>query len=108
MLSIISAITAGILSLVQLVAMFGPKHCYSCNPNLEHMEKEHRSNSSLPMEEWEECCESSSWGPDTVVYLVAGLVVVALAITSATLACLAGEEEQGTVWTQGGSFNVFY
>lgn len=104
MLSIISAITAGILSLVQLVAMFGPNHCYSCNNNMGHMDKEHRSNSTLApsMEEWEECCESSSWGPDTVVYLVAGLVVVALAITSATLACLAGEEEHGTVWTQGG------
>ena len=46
--------------------------------------------------------EESHWGPDTLVYLILGLVMLALAIYSATIACLVKEERlPGLVWTQG-------
>ena len=46
--------------------------------------------------------EEGHWGPDTLVYLILGLVMLALAIYSATIACLVKEERlPGMVWTQG-------
>ena len=118
-LSIISAILAGILTLIQIVALFGlPRNhgCYPCNPVSNSTQP---SNSTLPMLKPEEegfnnegCCSRSAddhqeeeeghWGPDTLVYLILGLVMLALAIYSATIACLVKEERlPGMVWTQG-------
>ena len=78
-LSIISAILAGILTLIQIVLLFGlPKHhCYPCSTS----NNTKPFNSSLPIlepeEGFEECCsrdedEEGRWGPDTVVYLLLG------------------------------------
>ena len=117
-LSIISAILAGILTLIQIVALFGlPRHqCYPC-PTISNSTQPF--NSTFPMLKPEEdfndegCCsrpadhqdredEEGHWGPDTLVYLVLGLVMLGLAIYSATIACLFKEERlPGMVWTQG-------
>ena len=78
-LSIISAILAGILTLIQIVLLFGlPKHhCYPCSTS----NNTKPFNSSLPILEpedgFEECCsrdedEEGRWGPDTIVYLLLG------------------------------------
>ena len=78
-LSIISAILAGILTLIQIVLLFGlPKHhCYPCSTS----NTTKPFNSSLPILEpedgFEECCsrdedEEGRWGPDTIVYLFLG------------------------------------
>ena len=53
---------------------------------------------SRPEEEEEE----GHWGPDTLIYLILGLLMLTLAIYSATIACLVKEERlPGMVWTQG-------
>jgi len=115
-LSIISAILAGILTLIQIVALFGlPRHkCYPCT--LPQNSTQPFNSTLLKSEEgfYEEgCCsrpadhqdiyyeEEGNWGPDTLVYLILGLVMVALAIYSATIACLVKEERlPGMVWSQ--------
>ena len=61
MLSILSAILAGILAMVQIVNIFG-KHSWG-------------------------------WGPDSVVVLLAAVVVLFLAIYSSCLACLVPEDK---------------
>jgi len=118
-LSIISAILAGILTLIQIVELFGlPRHeCFPCSAIPTNSTQPF--NSTLPMLKPEEgfndegCCprpadhdhhqEEGDWGPDTLVYLILGLLMLALAIYSATIACLAKEERlPGMVWTQGG------
>lgn len=117
-LSIISAILAGILTLIQIVELFGlPRHeCFPCSAIPTNSTQPF--NSTLPMLKPEEgfndegCCprpadhdhhqEEGDWGPDTLVYLILGLLMLALAIYSATIACLAKEERlPGMVWTQG-------
>ena len=78
-LSIISAILAGILTLIQIVLLFGlsKHHCYPCSTS----NNTKPINSSLPIlepeEGFEECCsrdedEEGRWGPDTIVYLFLG------------------------------------
>ena len=116
-LSIISAILAGILTLIQIVALFGlPRHhCYPCP--ISNATQPVINSTQLPMlrpeEEFhhgEECCtgpddqdsEESHWGPDTLIYLFLGLLMLAISIYSATIACLVKEERNpGMVWTQG-------
>ena len=117
-LSIISAILAGILILIQIVALFGvPRHqCYPCpvsnstqplNSTFPMLKPEEGFNNdeeccSRPSDHWDREDEEGYWGPDTLVYLILGLVMLGLAIYSATIACLVKEERlPGMVWTQG-------
>ena len=74
MLSILSAIFAGILAMVQIVNIFG--HILPGDPPLHLYLRR--------------------WGPDSVVVLLAVAVVLGLAIHSSCLACLAPEDN---VWT---------
>ena len=78
MLSIISAIAAGILTIIQIVIIFGVRKHSGCCPH-DHMETleplEPKLNSTLPQDQFVGCCpyegeDDVHYGPHTVLHLV--------------------------------------
>ena len=116
-LSIISAITAGILTLISIVDIFGVDRHSDCshwehahnatNPTLlnkhtnitqtHHEPVDCCSNNEHDMEG----CDSNDWGLDTLIHLPIGLAMLACSIISASLTCMTKEEpDEGVVWSQ--------
>jgi len=109
-LSIISAINAGILFLIQVVTIFGiqPDYNNDCYCPKDEVNQTLNQNISLPSTNpttLPYCCQYennnhsnndnlSHFGPDNVIYLLVGLAMLPISIYSAALACLAKEQEK--------------
>merc|ERR1711936_896300 len=101
-LSIISAITAGILTLASIVEIFGvARHRQNC------CNMEQRMNTKDPHIDngMGDCCydnEDNPVGPYTVIHLLLGMAMLAGSIYSASLTCLAkdvlSQRTEGVVW----------
>merc|ERR1711936_643444 len=101
-LSIISAITAGILTLAANVEIFGvDRHRDNC------CNMEQRINTKDPHLDngMGDCCydnKDNPVGPDTVIHLLVGIAMLTCSIYSASLTCLAkdvlSQRTQGVVW----------
>ena len=118
-LSIISAITSGILTLISVVDIFGmnrDNHCgyyaphYSntvpTNPtNLTLHHPTHYDNNPCCSDNWQdiEGCYTTTindWGIHTLIHLPLSLAMLACSIISTSLTCVAREESRrGVVWT---------
>merc|ERR1712179_473105 len=123
-LSIISAITSGILTLISVVDIFGTDRQQNCNWD-QHYDKSMTTKptnhtllhtSHLPTDP---CCSdiwqeiegcytniSNDWGMHTLIHLPLALAMLACSIISASLTCITRENTQrGIVWgTQQGGF----